>query len=89
VEPPLANRAVEREMRELHAILEVMEAMQRSTPDAGDVSDAKSEEAVGENVVGEAAGEDVFEERLLRAVARLGGRSKIEVSMYEGNLDVE
>jgi hypothetical protein len=26
---------------------------------------------------------------LLREVARLGGRAKIEVPMYEGNLDVE
>jgi hypothetical protein len=26
---------------------------------------------------------------LLRAVSRLGGRAKIEVPMYEGNLDVE
>jgi hypothetical protein len=26
---------------------------------------------------------------LLKAVARLGGRAKIKVPMYEGNLDVE
>jgi hypothetical protein len=31
----------------------------------------------GENVVEEAAGEDVVEERLLRVVSRLGGRAKI------------
>jgi hypothetical protein len=37
----------------------------------------------------EAMGEDVAEECLLREVARLGGRAKIEVPMYEGNLDVE
>jgi hypothetical protein len=85
VEPPLANRAVEREMRELHARLEVMEAAQRRAPDVGDINDAESEEVEAE----EAAGEDVVEERLLREVARLGGRAKIEVPMYEGNLDVE
>jgi hypothetical protein len=84
-EAPLANRVVEREMRELHARLETMEATQRRAPDVGDVSDAESEEVEVE----EAAGEDVAEERLLRAVARLGGRAKIEVPMYEGNLDVE
>jgi hypothetical protein len=44
---------------------------------------------VGKNVVEEAAGEDVVEERLLREVARLGGRAKIKVLMYEGNLDDE
>jgi hypothetical protein len=51
VEPPLANRVVEREMRELRARLEVMEAAQRRAPDAGDISDAESEEVVGENVI--------------------------------------
>jgi hypothetical protein len=29
------------------------------------------------------------EERLLREIARLGGRERIKVPMYEGNLDVE
>jgi hypothetical protein len=83
--PPLANQAVEREMREIRARLEAMEAMQRRAPDAGDISDAESEEVEVE----EAAGENVVEERLLREVVRLGARAKIEVPMYEGNLDVE
>jgi hypothetical protein len=39
VEPPLANCVVEREMRELHAILEVMEVVERRSPDAGYISD--------------------------------------------------
>jgi hypothetical protein len=54
-------------------------------PDAGDINDAESEEVEVE----EAAGENVVEERLLREVVRLGARAKIEVPMYEGNLDVE
>jgi hypothetical protein len=74
---PLANHVVEREMRELHARMEAMEATQRRAPDIGDVSDAESEEVEVE----EAVGEDAAEERLLRAVARLGGRAKIEVPM--------
>jgi Icc-related predicted phosphoesterase len=65
--------------------MEVMEVAQRRAPDVGDVSDAESEEAEVE----EAIGEDATEERLLRAVARLGGRAKIKVPMYEGNLDAE
>jgi hypothetical protein len=89
VEPPLANRYVEREMREVRARLEAMEAAQRRAPDTGDISDAKREEDVGENVVEEVAGEHVAKECLLRAVARLRGRAKIEVLMYEGNLDAE
>jgi hypothetical protein len=84
-EPPLAKCAVEREMRELHTQLETMQATQRRAPNVGDVSDAESEGVEVE----EATGEDVAEERLLRAVARLGGRAKIEVPMYEENLDAE
>jgi hypothetical protein len=29
------------------------------------------------------------EERLLRAVVKLGARAKIDIPMYEGNLDTE
>jgi hypothetical protein len=85
VEPPIANRVVEREMRELRAILEAMEATQRRAPDVGDISDAESEEIEVE----EAAGENVSEERLLREVVKLGAREKIDIPMYEGNLDAE
>jgi hypothetical protein len=63
VEPPIANRDVEREMREIHVRLEVMEATPRRTPDVGDVSEAESEEIEVEEV----ARESVSEERLLRA----------------------
>jgi hypothetical protein len=66
-----------------------MEAAQRRAPDTGDISDAESEDVMGENVVEEATGEGVVEECLLRAVVRLGARAKIEVPMYEGNLYVE
>jgi hypothetical protein len=72
-------------MRELRARLKTMEATQRRALDVGGVSDAEGEEVEVEEV----AGEDAAEERLLRAVARLGGRAKIELPMYEGNLDAE
>jgi hypothetical protein len=85
VEPPIANRIVEREMRDLRAILEVMEVTQRTTLDFGDISDAKSEEIEVE----EAVGENVSEECLLRAVVKLGAREKINIPMYEENLDDE
>jgi hypothetical protein len=84
-EAPLANHVVEREMLELRARLETMEATQRRAPDIGDVSEAESEEVEVE----EAAGEYTVEECLLKSVAKLGGRAKIEVPMYEGNLDTE
>jgi Icc-related predicted phosphoesterase len=72
-------------MREICAILEVMEAVQRRALDAGDISDVESEEVEVE----EAAGENVVEECLLSMVVRLGARAKIEVLMFEGNLDAE
>jgi hypothetical protein len=72
-------------MRELIARLEVMEESHRRAPDAGDISDAESEEVEVE----EDARENVVEEHLLRAVVRLGARANIEVPMYGGNLDVE
>jgi hypothetical protein len=85
VEPPLANRVVERDMQELHARLEAMEAMHRRTPNAGDINNVESEEVE----VKEYEGENVVEEFLLREVVILGARAKIEVPMYEGNLYVE
>jgi hypothetical protein len=37
----------------------------------------------------EVAVEDAAEERLFRVVARIGSREKMDIPMYEGNLDVE
>jgi hypothetical protein len=37
----------------------------------------------------EVAVEDAAEERLFRVVARIGAREKMDIPMYEGNLDVE
>jgi hypothetical protein len=72
-------------VRELRERLEVMEEMQRTTHVVEDVSDAKSEEIEFE----EAIGENVAEERLLKAVVKLGAKEKMDVLMYEGNLDSE
>jgi DNA-binding transcriptional regulator WhiA len=33
--------------------------------------------------------EDVAEEHLLKAIVKLGSREKIDILMYEGNLDIE
>jgi hypothetical protein len=74
-------------MREIRARLEAMEAGQRRVPDVGDINGAESEEVEVE--VEETAGENVVEERLLRAVVKLRARAKIEIPMYEGNLDAE
>jgi hypothetical protein len=62
-----------------------MEESKRRAPDTRDINNVESEAVEFK----EAAGEDVTKECLVRAVVRLGGQTKIEVPMYEGNLDVE
>jgi hypothetical protein len=58
------------------------------TVDAGDISEAESENEDG-NEGEEVAVEDVAEECLFRAIARIGAREKMDIPVYEGNLDVE
>ena len=72
-------------MRELRARLYSMETTQRRAPNDGDVSDAESREIEFEGAIVE----DVVVECLLKYVVKLGDREKIEIPMYEGNLDVE
>jgi hypothetical protein len=85
---PMHDPAVEREMCELHARLDAMETTQRHTISIGDISEADSENEAG-NKGEEVAFEDVADERLFRVVARICAREKMEIPMYEGNLDVE
>ena len=84
----MPDPARESEMHELRARLDAMETAQRRTIDTGDISEAKSENEArneGEEVVVE----DVADECLFRVVARIGAREKMDILMYEGNLDVE
>jgi hypothetical protein len=64
-----------------------METTQRCTTSAGDLSDSesKAESERGEEV----AAEDASNERLIRAIARMGAREKMDIPVYEGNLDAE
>jgi len=79
--------SMEREMRELHARLDVMETIERRATDTGDASEPEIEnEARDEEEVGV---KDAAEECLFRFFARIGAREKMEILMYEGNLDVE
>jgi hypothetical protein len=86
-ERPMPDPAVEREMRELRARLDAMETTQRRTVDTGDISEAESENEVGHEET--VATEDAVDERLFRVVARIGARAKMDIPVYEGNLDVE
>ena len=84
----MSNPAIEREMLDLRARLEDMEIAQRCTAGAGDVSESESEDKVVHERE-EVAAEDAENERLLRVVARMGARAKMDIPVYEGNLDVE
>jgi hypothetical protein len=79
--------AMEKEMRDLQARLEDMETAQRRTVSAGDLSDSESEiEAEHEE---EVAVEDASNEHLIKAIARMGARAKMDIPFYEGNLDAK
>jgi hypothetical protein len=85
---PMLDPVREREMRELRARLDSMATTQRHTVDAGDISEAESENEA-RNEGEELAVEDVADERLFKVVARIGSREKMDITVYEGNLDVE
>jgi hypothetical protein len=83
----MTDPTMEREMRDLRARLEDMETAQRRTVNVGDLSDSESEiEAEHEE---EAATEDAANECLIRAIARMGAREKMDIPVYEGNLDAK
>jgi hypothetical protein len=53
----------------------------------GDVSEAESENEAGDEE--EFVAEDAVEECLFKAIARIGAKEKMDIPMYEGNLDIE
>ena len=64
-----------------------MEAAQRRTASAGDLSDSEGKiEADHEE---EVAAEDASTEWLIKAISRMGAKEKIDIPVYEGNLDAE
>ena len=74
-------------MCDLRARLEDMEIAQRRTASVGDISDfERKAEAEREE---EVAAEDASNEHLIRAIARMDARAKMDILVYEGNLDAE
>jgi hypothetical protein len=74
-------------MHDLRARLEDMETVQRRTVSAGDLSDSESEDEVEREE--EVAVEDASNERFIRAISRMSAREKMDIQVYEGNLDAE
>jgi hypothetical protein len=84
---PAGNPKMERQMRDLRARLEEMETAQRRTVSAGDLSDFKGEiEAEHEE---EVVVKYASTERLIKYITRMGAKAKMDIPVYEGNLDAE
>jgi len=81
------NPEVEKYLHDIHARLVDMEIKQRRTANVGYVTESESEDDVGHEE--EVTTEDAANERLIRVVARMGARAKMDIPIYEGNLDVE
>jgi hypothetical protein len=84
---PTQNPKMERQICDLRARLEEMEAAQRCTANAGDMSD--SEGKAQDEKQGEVAVEDVANERLIKVIAQMSSKTKMDIPSYEGSLDVE
>jgi hypothetical protein len=81
------NLEVERDLHDICARLVDMEIKQRRTTDVGDISESESEDDAGHEE--EVIAEDAANECLIRAVARMIARVKMDIPFFEGNLDVE
>jgi hypothetical protein len=78
---------MERQMRDLRARLEEMETAKRHAVSVGDFSD--SEDEVEAERDEEVSVEYASTERLIKAIARMGAKAKMDIPTYEGNLDAE
>ena len=78
---------MECQMRDLRARLEEMETVQRHGVGAGEFSDSEVEEEAGH--AEEVTAEDASTERLIKAIARMSSKTKMDIPVYEGSLDAE
>jgi hypothetical protein len=79
---------MERQIRDLRARLEDMEATQRRGADVGEFSDPEMEEEAGHDQE-EVTAEDASTERLIRAISRMSSKTKMDIPTYEGSLNAE
>jgi hypothetical protein len=84
---PAGNPEMERQMRDLRARLKEMETTQRCGVSAGEFSDSEVEEEAGH--AEEVTAEDASTERLIKAIARMSSKTKMDIPAYEGSLDAE
>jgi hypothetical protein len=84
---PAGNPEIERQMRDLQERLEEMETTQRCGDGAGDISDSEVEEESGHEE--EVTTEDASIERLIKSIARMSSKTKMDIPSYKGSLDAE
>jgi hypothetical protein len=82
------NPAMERDIHDLRARVVDMEIKQRHIAGVGDVSESESEDEARHERE-EVIAKDATNERLIRAIARMGAREKMDIPVYEGNLDAK
>jgi hypothetical protein len=82
------NPEVERDLHDIRTRLVDMETRQRCIADVGDISESKREDDTGHGEE-EIAAEDAANECLIRAIARMSARAKMDILVYKGNLDAE
>jgi hypothetical protein len=85
---PAGNPEMERQIRDLRARLEDMETTQRRGVGTAEFSDPEVEEEAGHDQE-EVAAEDASTERLIKAISRMSSKTKMDIPVYEGNLNVE
>jgi hypothetical protein len=65
-----------------------METAQRCGAGAGEFSDSEVEEEARHDE-GEVTAEDASTERLIKAIARMSSKTKMDIPIYEGSLNAE
>jgi hypothetical protein len=85
---PVGNPKIEHQMRDLRARLEEMETAQRRGAGAREFSDSEVEEEAGHDAE-EVTTEDASTERLIKAIARMSSKTKMDIPIYEGSLNAE
>jgi hypothetical protein len=82
------NPEVDRELHNLHAMIVYMDIRQRRKDDVGDISEYENEDDTGHGEE-EIPVEYATNEHLLEDLTRMGAKLKMNIPVYEGNLDVE
>jgi len=75
-------------MRNLRARMEDMEIRERRRADAGDINESK-DEGDARHEEEEIPVEDATNERLIKAIAWMISKTKMDIPVYEGSLDAE